>query len=48
MDLLGDARITVDEVALRRPALDDVFLALTGHAAGRDSSTAALTAGSAR
>jgi ABC-2 type transport system ATP-binding protein len=30
MTLLDDARITVDAVALRRPALDDVFLALTG------------------
>jgi ABC-2 type transport system ATP-binding protein len=30
---LGDADITLDDVALRRPTLDDVFLALTGHAA---------------
>jgi ABC-2 type transport system ATP-binding protein len=54
MDLLGKARITVDEVALRRPALDDVFLALTGRAATSDSGdaatpgAAALIAGSAR
>ena len=30
---LGEAEIRVDDVALRRPTLDDVFLALTGHAA---------------
>ena len=30
---LSDAGIGVDDLALRRPTLDDVFLALTGHAA---------------
>jgi len=30
---LGDASIGVDDVGLRRPTLDDVFLSLTGHAA---------------
>jgi ABC-2 type transport system ATP-binding protein len=30
---LGDAGIAIDDVGLRRPTLDDVFLALTGHAA---------------
>jgi ABC-2 type transport system ATP-binding protein len=30
---LDDARIGVEDIALRRPTLDDVFLALTGHAA---------------
>jgi ABC-2 type transport system ATP-binding protein len=30
---LGDEHIAVDDVGLRRPTLDDVFLALTGHAA---------------
>ena len=30
---LGEAGIRVDDIALRRPTLDDVFLALTGHAA---------------
>jgi len=30
---LGEDRIKVDDVGLRRPTLDDVFLALTGHAA---------------
>jgi len=28
---LGAAGITVDDIALRRPTLDDVFLSLTGH-----------------
>ncbi len=30
---LDEARVEVDDLALRRPTLDDVFLALTGHAA---------------
>ncbi len=30
---LGDAGVGVDDLALRRPTLDDVFLTLTGHAA---------------
>ncbi len=30
---LSDAGLDVDDLALRRPTLDDVFLALTGHAA---------------
>jgi ABC-2 type transport system ATP-binding protein len=30
---LSDARIPLDDVGLRRPTLDDVFLSLTGHAA---------------
>jgi ABC-2 type transport system ATP-binding protein len=30
---LGEAGVGVDDIALRRPTLDDVFLALTGHAA---------------
>jgi ABC-2 type transport system ATP-binding protein len=30
---LSDAGVDVDDLALRRPTLDDVFLALTGHAA---------------
>jgi ABC-2 type transport system ATP-binding protein len=30
---LGEAAIGVDDVGLRRPTLDDVFLTLTGHAA---------------
>jgi ABC-2 type transport system ATP-binding protein len=30
---LDDAGVGVDDIGLRRPTLDDVFLALTGHAA---------------
>jgi ABC-2 type transport system ATP-binding protein len=30
---LGDAGVGVEDIAMRRPTLDDVFLALTGHAA---------------
>jgi ABC-2 type transport system ATP-binding protein len=30
---LDEAKLTVDDVAIRRPTLDDVFLSLTGHAA---------------
>jgi ABC-2 type transport system ATP-binding protein len=30
---LDAAGVGVDDIALRRPTLDDVFLALTGHAA---------------
>src|SRR5947209_3023939 len=30
---LDDAQIGIDDIALRRPTLDDVFLSLTGHAA---------------
>jgi ABC-2 type transport system ATP-binding protein len=29
---LGEAGVAIDDIALRRPTLDDVFLALTGHA----------------
>ena len=29
---LDDAGVTIDDIAVRRPTLDDVFLALTGHA----------------
>jgi ABC-2 type transport system ATP-binding protein len=35
---LGEAGVGVDDVTLRRPTLDDVFLALTGHAAEEDGS----------
>ena len=34
---LDEAGVGVDDIALRRPTLDDVFLALTGHAAEEDS-----------
>ncbi len=30
---LDDAGLGIDDIALRRPTLDDVFLQLTGHAA---------------
>jgi ABC-2 type transport system ATP-binding protein len=30
---LDDAGASIDDIALQRPTLDDVFLALTGHAA---------------
>src|SRR5439155_96055 len=33
LQLLEDRAIPVDDVGLRRPTLDDVFLSLTGHAA---------------
>jgi ABC-2 type transport system ATP-binding protein len=32
-DTVNDSGISVDEIALRRPTLDDAFLALTGHPA---------------
>ncbi len=39
---LGDAGVTIDDIALRRPTLDDVFLSLTGHqTAGADQEQAA-------
>jgi ABC-2 type transport system ATP-binding protein len=34
---LDEAGVGVDDIALRRPTLDDVFLALTGHAAEQES-----------
>jgi ABC-2 type transport system ATP-binding protein len=46
---LDAAGLTVLDVALRRPTLDDVFLSLTGHAAEDDAAAAAAgAAGSAR
>ena len=38
---LGEAGIDIDDVALRRPTLDDVFLSLTGHASVDDEEDAA-------
>ena len=35
--LLDDAGIGIDDIAVRRPTLDDVFLKLTGHAAEPES-----------
>ncbi|WP_098484989.1 ATP-binding cassette domain-containing protein [Georgenia soli] len=34
--LLDDARLSVDDIGVRRPTLDDVFLTLTGHTAEED------------
>ena len=36
---LSDAGVGVDDLALRRPTLDDVFLTLTGHAAEENGSS---------
>jgi ABC-2 type transport system ATP-binding protein len=36
---LDEAGVDVDDLALRRPSLDDVFLALTGHAAEAEDDT---------
>jgi ABC-2 type transport system ATP-binding protein len=33
---LDDAGVGIEDIALRRPTLDDVFIALTGHAAEED------------
>jgi ABC-2 type transport system ATP-binding protein len=40
---LDEARITVADLGLRRPSLDDVFLALTGHTTGDDGESSELT-----
>ena len=46
---LDGARVRIDDIALRRPTLDDVFLKLTGHAAegeeDGDDAPEAVTAG---
>jgi ABC-2 type transport system ATP-binding protein len=34
---LDDAGVGIDDIALRRPTLDDVFIALTGHSAEEDA-----------
>jgi len=33
---LDDADVGIDDISLHRPTLDDVFIALTGHAAEED------------
>jgi ABC-2 type transport system ATP-binding protein len=38
---LSEAGVGVDDLALKRPTLDDVFLALTGHAAEEGASDGA-------
>ena len=39
LELLKDRSIPVDDVGLRRPSLDDVFLSLTGHVAEEESAS---------
>ena len=34
---LDEAGIVIDDIGLRRPTLDDVFLSLTGHASEEDT-----------
>ncbi len=36
---LDDEGIRIDDIGLRRPTLDDVFLAITGHAAEADDAS---------
>ena len=36
--VLGEAGIQIDDIGLRRPTLDDVFLKLTGHGAVENGS----------
>jgi ABC-2 type transport system ATP-binding protein len=40
---LDDAGVGIDDISLHRPTLDDVFIALTGHAAEEDEESAAAT-----
>jgi ABC-2 type transport system ATP-binding protein len=40
---LDEAGIRIDDIALRRPTLDDVFLSLTGHAAEEEASRSDTT-----
>jgi daunorubicin resistance ABC transporter ATP-binding subunit len=42
--VIGQAQIAVDEIALRRPTLDDAFLALTGRPAHAETDTEIETA----
>jgi daunorubicin resistance ABC transporter ATP-binding subunit len=44
---LGQAGIALDDISLRRPTLDDVFLSLTGHSTEADTDTDADTDGEA-
>ena len=39
---LGEAGVGVDDITLRRPTLDDVFLTLTGHGAEEDGASQAV------
>jgi hypothetical protein len=33
---LDESGVTLEDLSLRRPSLDDVFMALTGHGAGAE------------
>jgi ABC-2 type transport system ATP-binding protein len=44
--LLSEAGVGVDDLALRRPTLDDVFLTLTGHAAEPSNGSGSSGSGS--
>jgi ABC-2 type transport system ATP-binding protein len=41
---LDDADVGIDDISIRRPTLDDVFLALTGHAAEEQATAAEVQA----
>ncbi|MGH7157509.1 MAG: ATP-binding cassette domain-containing protein [Candidatus Saccharimonadales bacterium] len=45
LDRLEKAKIDVESISLHRPTLDDVFLTLTGHAAGKDAKEPSQPAG---
>jgi ABC-2 type transport system ATP-binding protein len=44
---LDEAKLSVDDVAVRRPTLDDVFLTLTGHEAEAEAERAGEADGEA-
>jgi ABC-2 type transport system ATP-binding protein len=39
--VLDDSGIELEDLGIRRPSLDDVFLALTGHSTGTDTGSVA-------
>jgi ABC-2 type transport system ATP-binding protein len=41
---LDDADVSIDDIAIHRPTLDDVFMALTGHAAEEEPATEEVAA----
>jgi ABC-2 type transport system ATP-binding protein len=45
---LNDAGVGIDDIAMRRPTLDDVFLTLTGHVAEEDEEAAVAAGEGAR
>jgi ABC-2 type transport system ATP-binding protein len=45
---LDDADVSIEDIALRRPTLDDVFVALTGHAAEEELAEQAAERGKVR